>query len=283
MAIRDQFILQPSDSFNMNGRQEADQGLELYDSPQYGSVTGTVRDTNGGPLENAVVKLFTANNIPFEHTVTNAQGVYLIDQIPSGNYNITSSKQGYLIPNNIPVGVIPNQESTVNITMQTDTNVEKLTIYGIISDITGKPIEGATVELFEQTGSDRVSLGTVSTNSQGQYLFTDLDGATFIIVAGKFGYLPVENWVGTLTPPGFFGTNLTIAPDPEFNSGTVSGIVKSHSTGQPIANAIVALYAITGQTEKIINMTRTNALGVYLFGEVPTGNYRVKATVQTNS
>lgn len=39
MAIQDQFILQPSNQFNINGRQEADQGLELYGSPTYGSVT----------------------------------------------------------------------------------------------------------------------------------------------------------------------------------------------------------------------------------------------------
>lgn len=65
-------------------------------------------------------------------------------------------------------------------------------------------------------------------------------------------------------------------------TGTVSGVVKDHLTGQPVGNAIVALYLMTGQTERIVNMTRTNALGVYLFGNVGPGNYRVKATVQSN-
>ncbi|CAH8712648.1 carboxypeptidase-like regulatory domain-containing protein [Paenibacillus thiaminolyticus] len=282
MAIQDQFILQPSNQFNINGRQEADQGLELYGSPTYGSVTGTVTDANGDPIADATVKLFTANNVPFEHTNTNASGVYLFDQIPAGNYTITASMTGYLTPNNIPVGVIAERQSTVNIAMQPDPNVSTLTIYGIISDTFGNPVEGASVDLFMQTDGGRVAVGSVITNSQGQYLFTELGAGTYIIVAGKFGYLPVENWVGALTPPGFQAVDLAIAPDPNGNTGTVSGVVKDHLTGQPVGNAIVALYLMTGQTERIVNMTRTNALGVYLFGNVGPGNYRVKATVQSN-
>lgn len=101
---------------------------------------------------------------------------------------------GYLTPNNIPVGVIAERQSTVNIAMQPDPNVSTLTIYGIISDTFGNPVEGASVDLFMQTDGGRVAVGSVITNSQGQYLFTELGAGTYIIVAGKFGYLPVENW-----------------------------------------------------------------------------------------
>ena len=59
MAFKDQYILQPSDEFTVTGRTEVDQGLDLFIAPETGSISGTVQDTNGGPISNAVVKIFT--------------------------------------------------------------------------------------------------------------------------------------------------------------------------------------------------------------------------------
>ena len=165
--------------------------------------------------------------------------------------------------------------------MQVDTNTDTLTIYGIISDVGGQPIDGASIELFIEDETGRNSVGIVTSNTDGQYLFTELGSGTYIITAIKFGYLPFENWIGSLDQPGFYSRNLTLTVDPNYNTGTISGVVKDHVTGNPVANAIVALYSVSGSSETIINITRTNANGMYLFGDIPTGNFIVKATVQT--
>lgn len=65
------------------------------------------------------------------------------------------------------------------------------------------------------------------------------------------------------------------------NTGVICGIITDKSTGLPVPNALVVLYTISGETEKITKLTRTNIEGKYLFGNIETGNYRIKSTVQS--
>lgn len=53
------------------------------------TVHGIISDTNGNPLDNAVVILYqVGTNIPLMHTLTNAEGLYFFGNLNTGNYYV---------------------------------------------------------------------------------------------------------------------------------------------------------------------------------------------------
>lgn len=282
MAFKDPYILQPSQQFNVTGRQEVGQDLDLFDAPDFGSIVGTVQDSVGDPIAYATVKVFAQDGIPFEHTNTNESGQFLFDEIPAGSYTLTSSKAGLLTTSALPATIVENGTASIAFTMLPDPNAETITVYGRVLDALGDPIASSKVELFIENAGVRQSVASVTTNPEGQYLFTELVSGIYVVDAGKAGYFSAETVIGEITDPSFNKYDVTLDIDPNFDTGTVSGIVNDMTTGLPIANAIVALYSIVGGTESMVRITRTNADGLYLFGNVGSGDYLVKATVQEN-
>lgn len=65
--------------------------------------------------------------------------------------------------------------------------------------------------------------------------------------------------------------------NPKENLGTISGIISHNSVIIP--NAFVGLYKIDTEknTEQLVATTKTNESGIYMFGSVESGNYKVKA------
>ena len=182
------------------------------------------------------------------------------------------------------VTVLNNRNTDVVITMQQDPNANKNAVYGIVQNsVNNQQIDDATVELFRVNGATNEQIGIVQTNVQGQYLFADLDNGTYFVSASKAGFLANESASFTVTDRDFASSNIILVEDPDANTGTISGIVTDSETNQPLASAIVALYLVTNGTEAIIDITKSNAGGLYLFGDLSAGTYRIKATVQIES
>jgi len=282
MAIVDRYILTQSGTTTITAREEANINLQLQQAPpsDEGNLSGAVRQPDGTPISGATVKLFTADGTPFEHTNTNAAGRFIFTRIPVGSYFITAAEQGFLTPTRIAVTVVRNQNTNVTITMATDPNANRNAVFGTLTTSTGVPIDDANVELYQVLGETNQLVGVVNTNAQGQYLFADLENGSYFIRAVKNGYLSTDSAPVTVSDRTYSPVNALLALDPNATTGTVSGFVTDRTSGTPIANAIVALYSISGGTETIIQITRTNAGGLYLFGDVPPGTYRVKATLQ---
>lgn len=283
MAITDSYRLQPSPLITIDGREEESSDFQLQPAPTIdeGNIAGIVRLANGTPIPMATVKLFTSTGIPFEHTNSNAAGRFIFPRIPVGSYFITASEPTYLTPLRMPVTVVRNRNTEVTITMQQDPNANKNAVYGIVQNsVNNQQIEDATVQLFRVAGSTNEEIGTVTTNEQGQYLFADLDNGTYFVAASKPGYLSNESAPFTVADRDFASSNVILAEDADTNTGTISGIVTDGQSNQPLVNAIVALYSVSNGVEQIIDITKTNAGGLYLFGDIPSGTYRVKATVQ---
>jgi len=90
-----------------------DTGEAYIEGKITGSVAGIVYDDLGNPIENAVV---TLNG----YTVTtNLTGWYLLTNIPTGNYTIKASKQGYY-PQTKSIQILENQTLLVNFTLSKD-------------------------------------------------------------------------------------------------------------------------------------------------------------------
>jgi len=285
MAKIDQYNLKASSEFPLSGTAEITQSLALTPSATStaGIVTGTI--TSGGvPVVGATVKIFDVSNNPLFHDVTNPEGKYTIPEVVAGSYVITATKQGYLTPNVIPLSVIANRPTTVNITLFANTDATLNTLYGKIKQaVVLTPIAGATVNIFRVVAGVQTIVSTTTTNSSGQYLAPSLSAGDYIAIANKPGYYQNESTTVTLTTSDVESLDLALTVNQSTNTGTVSGIITDLVTGLPISSSTVALYNVVGTTETISQMTKTNSGGRYLFGDVASGNHIVKAFAQTNA
>ena len=281
MATIDKYNLKASPQFPISGTEEVTESLQLIPSTtsEEGVITGTV--TSGTtPLAGATVKVFDSSDNPIAHAVTNPEGKYTISSIVKGSYKVTAAKDGYLTPIVTPVTVAANRPTTVDFNLSVDPDAEKNTVFGIIRAAgTLTPLSGATVNTY-LTGTPPTLVSTTVTNSTGQYISPNLADGDYFFVANMPGYNQTTSGTTTLSGAVIASLDIPLTANAAANTGTVSGIITDSSTLQPIANAIVALYGVSGTTETLIKLTKTNGAGRYLFGSVAASNYLVKAFAQ---
>lgn len=281
MAFIDKYELGHSQEFNIVGRQEQTEDLRLSPNPvsTSGNLTGTVKDTNGNAVNGATVKVLDINNNPIEHVNTGAQGQFTINNISAGSYQVVAVKDGYLLPAAVPAVIQTNKTTTINIIITADPDASLSAIFGIVSsnnDLT--PIKDVIVSLYKNS-QPPVLTGSTSTNDKGQYLFTVTSTGQYYVEASKIGYTSKQSAPIDVGTKEFISTDILMVADPNANTGTVGGFIRDNDTGEPIPNAIVALYSIVNKVETIVDITKTSASGRYLFANVIPGEYRVKATL----
>lgn len=73
-------------------------GCNEPEFPECGILTGKVLDKNGKPIQGAKLSLTSLDNIRSEQTpiITNREGVFIKTLIPSGNWSLEYTKDGYL-------------------------------------------------------------------------------------------------------------------------------------------------------------------------------------------
>lgn len=234
------------------------------------------------PIEDATVKLFSTTGLPLYHTGTDAQGVYLIENVPPGSYNITVAKEGYLTTVGRSIIVPSNNVTIQNIAMTVDTDASLNTIYGKISvegELT-RPIDQARVEILKVESGTNTLIATTFTNADGQYLLPYLTAGQYIVKVVKQNYDSGETTVtiSSSSTSQKIPLNLSLKPQGLSNYGTVSGVITDESTKAPIPYAIVGLYKVdTDGSETLIQLIKANANGRYLFGNVTEGTVLVKA------
>ena len=282
MAFKELYNLEYSPTINVTGREELTVNLDLTPSPMAtsGILSGTV--TSGGSgLAGATVKVYDVNDNPIEHTNTGGNGQFTIANLPVGSYKVTAIKDGYLLPLTTPISIQQNKTTTVTIALTPDPAVNLSVLYGIIRATAGEiPLENAVVSLYSNTLPEPTLIITAATNDKGQYIFALIPTGEYYITASKLGYYTNQTALISLTTKEFVESDVSLIADSESNTGTISGFIKELSTGQPIADAGAALYSIVGGIETVIDITRTNVSGKYLFTNVNSGTYLVKATKQ---
>ena len=282
MSTIDKYNLKASLQFPVSGTEELTENFQLTASTasEEGIISGTV--TSGSmPVDGATVKVFDSSDTPIAHAITNPEGKYTISAIVKGTYKVTAAKDGYFTPLVTSVTVVANRPTIVDISLTVDPDATLNTLYGIIRAAgTLVPLENAIVNTYSVVGTTQTLVSTTHTNSSGQYISPYLANGDYIIVANLSGYDQTTSGVTTLSGTEIASLNMTLVANAVSNTGTISGIITDSSTLLPIANAIVALYGITGTTETLLKLTKTNNAGRYLFGSVAAANYIVKAFAQ---
>lgn len=290
--------------------------LTALPTPVFGSVTGKVTDSKGNALAGAVVDIETApiplgasggqtgTVIPvgpprFEMTTTtDANGQYSFAQVPTGTYVVSAFAKGYQGAVSAPFTVSQGGNTAPTLALTALPTPVVGTVMGAVTDTSGKPIAGASVELIPAPGGSpsptnpivppiKVLFATTDTN--GQYTISDVPTGSYMVTASADGYQRNTSAAFTVSQ----GNNtaptvaLTAIPTPVF--GSVTGTV-TDSKGQPIAGAYVVISpapAMTGGSTGSpvilpppggrIQFAKTDSNGQYTFSQVPVGSYVVTA------
>ncbi|MBX0356899.1 carboxypeptidase regulatory-like domain-containing protein [Halobacillus sp. Nhm2S1] len=233
--------------------------FELAGSPA--TITGTVQSEASVPIPNATVEVLDRANNVITTTMTDGSGSYTIDELAAGTYTLRTSAPGY-------------QTSFLGFTVeQGDTVTQDVTLVdqpgslsGSITDgASGDAIEGATVQVVNQSG---VTVASVLTDATGSYTVGNIPPGSYTVTISQMGYA-VET-VGAIISPG---TATTLVAQLTRNAGDLEGVVENEA-GQLLSNATVQLL-LNGVA---IASTLTNASGQFSFPNLEPGNYTVRAS-----
>jgi thermitase len=246
-----------------------------------GSISGQVTDAeDGSPVAGATVSDGTRT------ALTNAVGMYTIDDVPSGSYEVTARKEGYQGSSMI-VTVISENNAVVDFSL--NEVVLPGSITGSVTDAEdGSPIAGATV-----TDGTR----TATTDASGEYTIADVPVGSYEVTASKEGYHSSMSTVMVVsggTAVMNFSLNPKPAPDNtiwvdnihfsmcgknlfiEVSIATASGVVVGADVG-------LSLGCSNGEAWNFSGTTNTAGIVKFKVGKAPVGSYTATVTGLTCS
>ena len=261
--------------------EEANIGLSL---PPVSNTTATLQGTvtdGSAPIPSATVKLFDANGLPYQHTVTNSDGGYLLENIPAGTYSLAAVKEGYRLSSAAGVTLQPQSTIQIDLVCTADPTLSLGTIAGVVAtlDLSGarQPLGGVKLTLRDSLGA---TAAVTYSADDGEFVFYDVAGGLYTVLATAEGYLPAAPVTVAVGSGSIANLAMTLAADSRTYNGTVSGVVRD-TAGSAVAGCFVGLYQLVQEAgitkEVLVATTKTNDAGQYLFGGVVGGSYLVKA------
>ena len=247
----------------------------------YATIKGVVKDSFGNPLSGALVKIMSLTYEPIMHDVTDSNGQYKLINVSANIYKIYATYPNKILQEGSVLTVAPSQEIEKNFTLEDDPSMKLSLIAGDVIDLsTKKPIEKALTSLYSVNGDKEILVGRTATNKQGQFTFRDVKLGNYSITISSLGYNSDSVSVVTSKEGQILLIKVSL-PKNTNNSGTVSGIIKDEKQN-PIDRADVILYKVEENNKLTpVAFTKTNNEGVYLFENVPQGEYKIKSNENT--
>ncbi len=278
----DKYLLKKSKTQELpSGGQEIRIDVQLEQNPDLntGSLTGTVTDPEGEVVSGAVVKVLTKEFDPIAHADTNVEGQYLIRNLQPGSYNVLAVDGIYFRSEVKGVSIPAKKQVTADLSFPEPPFTPPLAvIWGRVLDSSDQPIEKAVVNAYSLEGDTETIFAETLTNASGQYFVNGLPDGEYVFRAVAQGYKVSSDQFITVENGDNLESDFVLAIHPQENKGTVNGIITDNK-GQPISALVfVGLYSLDEQDrETLVNVTKTNENGLYLFGNVEPGSYLVKA------
>lgn len=266
-----------------------------------GSISGTVfSDSDTTPIPEAHVVAFLIVNPRFARNVmTDENGDYTIDAMPSGAYGVRANAIGYRgeffddaleRANLTPVTVLePNAVGGIDFSLGISGAIS-----GLVSEDSqgGEAIARAHVVVFKATRSadgalsiNRRSFREARTDEHGRYIVQVGPGAYHVFASaegfnGEFydnkESVPEADVVEVLADAHTSDINFALS-----KRGSISGQVTDQVTGDPIAGAVVEAFKenvrVDAEAQRDGFRAKTDDAGNYLIENVPAGNYLVVA------
>lgn len=255
--------------------------LSLRSNPNLncGTVSGTVQNLIGDPIEGALIKIMDENYEPMFHTISEADGTYIFESIlPGKGYNIFAVADGMLLGQETSFDVDPNEDVIKHCVLSPDDTARFGIVAGeVLNDETpSMPVAGGLIKLYIKKSDGSETLTNITyTNEYGQFIFREVEENNYIIRASALGHIKTSNLIGINGVGQIASVKLTMQIDPDASNGTVSGMVVDQEN-KAIVRAEVFLYKIESDgTASPVASTKTNKSGVYIFIKVPKGSYKV--------
>jgi len=281
MDIRDVYLLERSEQFNLGPRQEATVDLSLKRAPKKpctvlkGCVAG-----KSGPIEGATVKVSSRSNNPVMHTVTDKRGDFVFENIlPPGEYKVIATAEGYKVSRVYRLFLESRRPASIFIWLDVSDIKNHATVYGIVYNEANTGLADANVMIANYDRPD-ICEAVTHTNAEGQFLVYGLKPGKCWLSASKEGYFLPQKVSLDLSANEIACMNLFVYPDGSSTDGIVSGIIDSY--GQNVSNAVAALYKVEERGDILLATKETNESGFYLFPNVKPGKYLVKSKMETD-
>lgn len=264
--------------------QEIRLDLQLDDNviSESGTVFGIVLDGEGNPVQRVTVKLTDGDYNPKYHAITDEEGQYTIAEVETGSqYAILAVKDGYDLEQGIPFIMQQSQQIERNFVITEDPEIASSLVAGEVLTMQDEVIDHVDVALYDNSGDEPVLIKETHTNQFGQYAFFDVPQGMYLITSRSLGYTTTSTTFIIDGPSQVRNIILKMPVDPITRKGTINGVIKDKNN-IPISNAYVILFEVTTdqQGKEIltpIKTTWTNSQGLYLFEQIPQGNYKIKA------
>jgi len=237
-----------------------------------GRITGQVTDAKDG---SAISGAQVSDGI--RTALTDAAGMYTIDDVSPGSCQVVASKQGYQ-SSSLTVHVLSGATAVANFSLSQI--IVPGSITGSVTDAEhASPVVGATV-------SDGTR--TTTTDEAGAYAIVDVPPGTYEVTAGKEGYESLTSTV-TVVSGGTAVMNFSLnQKSPSTNAMWVETIlfttrgvnlfievrVVSASGILPGADVDLSLECSSGELRNFSGTTNTAGLVKFKLGKAPDGSYR---------
>ena len=280
MAIRDIYLLQRSEQFNLDPRQEMTVDLSLKKAPKEpctvlaGSVTGKC-----GCIEGATVKVLDRNNKPIAHTITGLEGKFVFENIlPPGEYKVIATAERYKVSKVYRLMLESRKPVSIFIWLEVSDCINLATVYGVVYNEANSGLANAKISIMDYDKPE-IHEAFTQTNTDGEFLVYGLKPGKYWITALIEGYMPPEKILFELLPNEITCVNLHLSPMP-LQDGTINGKIDYYDKGVP--NAVVALYKVEESGHILLATKETNDSGFYLFPNVKPGEYLIKSKMETD-
>ncbi len=264
-----------------------------------GKITGTViADSDSLPLSGAHVVAFLVVKPRFaRHVLTDDDGSYTVDALPTGSYAVRANKPGYKGEFYDDAAEFNDAQFVDIVEPETEEGIDfalatASAISGLVTDAaSGEPIAGAHIKVWPAANSTlarRHLARETRTNEDGEYI-VQLRPGSYLVYAAAAGYnaefFDDASERVSATPVAVAADSHSANIDFDLvQRGSISGVVTDQQTGEPIADALVEAFKENRRIAVALDNTgfraRTDSLGNYTIENVPSGNYLVVANAR---
>jgi len=246
------------------------------------TVSGTVTDAStGDPLEAALVNSFsfnpaTGDSIVFR-AVTGADGSYLLDQLPEGEYFFLAEKDTYQPAFNGPITVGPNAIIVLDYQLVGNSggNFNNLLTGTVTDATTGNPVGMARVTLASQFG---FVYSAITDPASGSYSFQSIAPGDYIQEVRANGYLAYFSNTAISVGDSSQLTGIDVALTPgQGGTASLEGLVFDSTNFIPLDSVLIEVTAISAAGDTI-RLETYSLGGFYSFPQISPGTYDVTAS-----
>ncbi|MEW6429107.1 MAG: PKD domain-containing protein [Thermodesulfobacteriota bacterium] len=225
------------------------------------TLSGKITDaTSGSGLANATVVLrngTTGQIFGYRYFRTDADGKYLIRDIPGGTYTLSAMQSGY--QNGVREGMAVHQDLVQDLAL-----TQGGSIMGSVTDDTGAPIAN-TLVVAQSAGGEPVFSRT---DASGFYRIGGLAPERSYVVMAQRGQSRGYQLHGAAVHPTVAGISVDFVLQTVAQTVAIAGKVTLACDGSAVAGArIVAAFADAGA--RFFKVTTTDATGAYALADMP--------------